>query len=95
MKPEAKVKKQVKKILDDLGAYHSSPMTAGFGRSGVPDIIACYKGRFIGIECKAGKNQPTLLQLHNITEIKRNNGLAIVINEDNIDALLTLVKEIE
>jgi hypothetical protein len=44
---------------------------------------------------KAGKNQPTLLQLHNITEIKRNNGLAIVINEDNIEALLTLVKEIE
>jgi hypothetical protein len=70
-------------------------MTAGFGRSGVPDIIACYKGRFIGIECKAGKNEPTLLQKHNIKEIQRNNGLAIVVNEDNIEALLTLVKEIE
>lgn len=93
--PEAKVKKQVKKILDDIGAYHFSPMTAGFGRSGVPDIIACYKGRFIGIECKAGKNEPTLLQKHNIREIERNNGLAIVVNEDNIEALLTLVKEIE
>lgn len=93
--PESKVKKQVKKILDDLGAYHFSPMTSGFGRSGVPDIIACYKGRFIGIECKAGKGQPTMLQLHNIEQIKRNNGLAIVINEGNIEALLTLVKEIE
>ncbi len=95
MKPEAKVKKQVKKILDDIGAYHFSPMSGGFGRSGVPDIIACYKGKFIGIECKAGKNEPTLLQKHNIKEIQRNQGLAIVVNEDNIEALLALVKEIE
>ena len=95
MTPEGKVKKQVKKILDDLGAYHFSPMTAGFGRSGVPDIIACYKGKFIGIECKSGDNKPTLLQLRNIEDIKRNQGLAIVINEDNIESLLALVKEIQ
>ena len=93
--PESKVKKQVKKILDDLGAYHFSPMMDGYGRSGVPDIIACYKGKFIGIECKAGDNKPTLLQLRNIDDIKRNQGLAIVINEGNIESLLALVKEIQ
>lgn len=93
--PESKVKKQVKKILDDLGAYHFSPMMDGYGRSGVPDIIACYKGRFIGIECKAGDNKPTLLQLRNIEDIKRNQGLAIVVNEGNIESLLALVKEIQ
>jgi Holliday junction resolvase len=93
--PESKVKKQVKKILDDLGAYHFSPMMDGYGRSGVPDIIVCYKGKFIGIECKSGDNKPTLLQLRNIEDIKRNQGLAIVINEDNIESLLALVKEIQ
>lgn len=92
--PESKVKKQVKKILDDIGAYHFSPMMDGYGRSGVPDIIACYKGKFIGIECKAGDNKPTLLQLRNIEDIKRNQGLAIVVNEGNIESLLALVKEI-
>lgn len=95
MTPEGKVKKQVKKILDDLGAYHFSPMMDGYGRSGVPDIIACYKGKFIGIECKAGDNKPTLLQLRNIEDIKRNQGLAIVVNEGNIESLLALVKEIQ
>ena len=93
--PESKVKKQVKKILDDLGAYHFSPMMDGYGRSGVPDIIACYKGRFLAIECKAGDNKPTLLQLRNIESIKHNGGLAIVVNEGNIEALLALVKEIQ
>ena len=93
--PENKVKKQVKKILDDLGAYHFSPLTAGYGRSGVPDIIVCYKGKFIGIECKAGKGKLTALQEYNIEQIKRNQGLAIVINEGNIESLLALVKEIQ
>jgi len=36
-----------------------------------------------------------LLQLRNIDDIKRNQGLAIVINEDNIESLLALVKEIQ
>lgn len=70
-------------------------MMSGYGRSGVPDIIACYKGRFLAIECKSGKNTPTLLQLRNIDDIKRNQGLAIVINEGNIESLLALVKEIQ
>ena len=95
MTPEGKVKKQVKKVLDDVGAYYFSPMTAGYGRSGVPDIIACVKGKFIGIECKAGKNEPTLLQKHNMKLINQSGGLSIVVNEGNIESLLTLVKEIE
>jgi Holliday junction resolvase len=92
MTPEAKVKKKVKKILDDLKAYHFSPMTAGYGRSGVPDIIVCYKGYFIGIECKSGNNEPTMLQKHNMKLINDNQGLAFVINESNIDELLTIMK---
>ena len=95
MTPEGKVKKKVKKILDDIGAYHFSPMTAGYGRSGVPDIIACYKGKFIGIECKAGEGKLTLLQISNMKQINACGGLAIMVNEGNIESLLSLVKEIE
>ena len=94
MTPEGKVKKQVKKILDDLGAYHFSPMMDGFGRSGVPDIIACYKGMFIGIECKAGKNEPTMLQKHNMDLIRKAGGYTTVINEGNIEVLLATLKEL-
>ena len=94
MTPEAKVKAKVKKILDGINAYHFSPMTGGYGRSGVPDIIVCYKGKFLAIECKAGKGTLTELQKYNIEQIKANQGLAIVINEGNIDELVTLVKEI-
>ena len=85
MTPEAKVKKKVVQILKQRGAYYFYPVTGGYGRSGVPDIIACYKGRFIGIECKAGTNKPTALQQKNLTDIKLADGIALVVNEENIE----------
>jgi hypothetical protein len=94
MTPEAKVKKKVKQILDDLNCYHFSPQTGGYGKSGIPDIIACYNGLFIAIECKSGKNTTTALQKHNLDLIKKANGLAIVVNEGNIEELLAQLKEI-
>lgn len=85
MTPEAKVKKKVVAILKEAGAYYFYPVTGGYGHSGVPDIVACYKGMFIGIECKAGKNKPTPLQNKNLKAITDAGGIATVINEDNID----------
>ena len=89
MTPEAKVKKKVVAHLKTLGAYYFYPVTGGYGKSGVPDIIGCYKGAFFGIECKAGKNKPTPLQEKNLNDIKLNGGIALVINETNIDDVLT------
>lgn len=85
MTPEKKVKAKVVEILKGFGAYYFYASTGGYGASGVPDIICCYKGRFIGIECKAGKGKTTALQEKNIAQIIAQGGLAMVVNEDNID----------
>ena len=53
MTPEAKVKKKVAEQLRALKAYYFYPVTGGYGKSGVPDIVGCYNGKFFGIECKA------------------------------------------
>lgn len=90
MTPEAKVKRKVNEVLDAYGAYHFSYVVTGWGASkGVPDIIACYRGRFIGIECKAtSKDRPTPLQLKNLRGIKEMNGVALIIHADNINLLV-------
>lgn len=85
--PEGKVKAAVKKLLAARSAYMFSPMTHGFGASGVPDIVACYRGVFVGIECKAGGRKPTMLQVRNIEQIVLAGGIALVINENNLNAL--------
>lgn len=85
--PEKLVKKKVTALLKRYGAYYFYPVTGGYGMSGVPDIVACYNGFFIGIECKAGKNKPTELQKQNLERIEGCGGYALVINEDNINEL--------
>jgi len=87
MTPEAKVKKQVKEALDKMGVYHFSPMQNGMGRAGIPDIIGCFDGQFIAIECKAGKGTTTALQERELTRIQNAGGYALVVNEKNINQL--------
>jgi len=78
--PEGKVKKEVIAYLNERGAYFFMPVTGGYGRSGVPDIVACLNGKFVGIECKAGDNQPTALQVKNLKAIRSAGGLSFCVN---------------
>lgn len=84
MTPEAKVKRRVKEILATYGAYHFPPATGGYGKSGIPDIVGCYKGYFFAIECKAGKGKTTALQDMQLQAIRDAGGVAVVINEHNL-----------
>lgn len=93
--PEKKVKDKVVKILKEKGVYYFYPVTGGYGNSGVPDIVCCYNGRFIGIECKAGKNKPTALQLRNLEQIVSNGGVSLVINENNIAEVSQMLCDLE
>jgi len=87
MTPEKKVKNKVVKILKANDCYHFYASTGGYGSSGVPDIIACYKGMFLGIECKANGNKPTALQNRNLSEIRKAGGYSMVIDETDLNAL--------
>lgn len=89
--PEWKVKKAVRLLLDRLGAYHFMPPANGFGRAGIPDIIACIDGHFIAIECKAGKGTTTALQDRELNAILNAGGTTYIARESNLDELQQLL----
>ncbi len=93
--PEKRVKDKVVGILKDEGAYYFFPATHGYGRSGVPDIVACVNGHFLAIECKAGKNKPTALQVREIESIRKAGGVAVVANEENWEMVRDLVRKLK
>jgi Holliday junction resolvase len=93
--PEGLVKDAVTKVLREFEAYYFFPVTGGFGRSGVPDIIACYKGYFIAIECKAGVGKPTALQEQQLAKIRKAGGAAIVVNENTLSFVQNTLETIE
>ena len=93
--PEKRVKTKVEAVLKNEGAYYFFPATHGYGRSGVPDIIACVNGRFLAIECKAGGNKPTALQVREIENIRLAGGVAVVANEENWEMVRPLVRDMK
>lgn len=93
--PERRVKNSVVAILKQHGAYHFFPTTFGLGRSGVPDVIICHYGRFVAIECKAGKGTTTALQKRELQRISDAGGVSVVINETNIDVVRDILSSIK
>jgi len=93
--PESRVKDTIKKTLKAFNVYYFMPIGGMYSKIGVPDIICCYKGKFIGIECKAGKNKPTALQERELRLIQEAGGYSLVINEENIDDVRKLLEMID
>lgn len=87
--PEKKVKATVVAQLKELGAYYFYPVTGGFGSSGVFDIVCCYRGWFVGIECKADmkKNGPTKLQSVNARQAISAGGIVLLVDTTNCEHL--------
>ena len=94
-KNEAGVKGEVKRILKQHGAWFAMPHQRGFSQYGVPDILACHHGIFLGIETKFGKNKPTRNQWIQGGRIEKAGGVFLVIYEDDMDVLERTLQEIE
>lgn len=75
---ERDVVEAIKKYLASLGSdvffwkEHGGP----YGTSGVPDIICCYRGRFLGLEVKLPTGKLTALQMRAIEKINHAGGIA-------------------
>ena len=68
----------IRKYLASLGSdvFFWKEHGSVYGTNGVPDIICCYKGRFLGLECKRPGGRLTELQKRAIKKINRAGGVA-------------------
>ena len=92
MTPESRVKARVKKILDTYNTYYFMPIGGPYSRPGIPDIVGCYNGVYFAIECKAGKGKTTALQDRELSLISKAGGIAIVVNENNLDDVVAMLE---
>ena len=90
---EKVIQSKIKTYLESKGAYVVKVIQAT--KSGVPDLLVCYKGLFIGIEVKkpSTKNNVSKLQQHNLNLIRIADGVGIVAWE--LDRVVELLKELD
>lgn len=96
MKNEAHVKKAIKLLLHEVGAWYFMPHMNGYGRAGIPDFIACLNGRLVAIETKFDGRSLTPSQQMELDAVAAADGVAIAVNQwglDHLYVLLYMLKE--
>jgi len=85
---ESQFSREIRKSLSQYG-YFLKMVGGAFTVPGIPDILGCYQGKFIGIECKLVKTKPkhpesllwnslfSLAQIDNLQAIKDSGGIAL------------------
>lgn len=89
MQPEARLGHKIKAALEARGAFVFKVHGSGMMMAGLPDLIVCHDGRYLGLEVKMPGNKPSAIQLHTHTKIEKAGGHAAVVYsvEDALKAL--------
>ena len=91
--PAKNFEMRVRKYLESKGAYVLKYVGGSQTKKGVPDLLVCYKGKFIALEMKAPKGNDTgELQNKNIDWIREAGGYARFLFPQDFD---TFKKELE
>jgi Holliday junction resolvase len=93
MTPEGKVKRKVVEVLKKHDVWYFFPANNGFGKSGIPDIIAIVDGHFVGVEVKSATGKPTELQKICGKQIEKAGGTWMVVSDDvTLEVLDAVIK---
>lgn len=74
---ESKTKEAIRKLITDRGGYWANVTGGAYSKRGDPDILACYKGHFIGIEGKTYEGSLSGWQKTRKKQILKAGGLWI------------------
>ena len=74
---ERAIKDRIVAALRARGAY--VVVTTGVSDAGTPDILACYRGCFYGLEVKNDEGRASKIQMHRIQQIEDAGGIAVVV----------------
>lgn len=95
MTTEKNFEEKVKKFLKDEHCWFVKYWGGGeFTKAGVPDILVCCNGRFIGVEVKAPNGKPSPLQIYNLKKIDKAGGFAVLLYPNQFHTFKMLVNMI-
>ena len=75
---ERNIQASIIRVLTEAGAWYTKIHQEGHGRKGIPDLIACYRGVFLGIEVKTPDGRPTGPQVVELNGIRDAGGIGII-----------------
>jgi hypothetical protein len=92
MNQETKIQRKIQAFLNERKIFNYR-VNADKNTIGIPDIIACYRGYFLGIEVKTPKGKLSEIQKEVRARIQDNFGYFIV--PTSVDEVDDVLKEID
>lgn len=108
MAAEKQFEKKVERYLHSIGVYQAGTKTqemnipqtgwftkiwgGGYQKSGIPDLLLCVNGIFIGCELKASDGKPSDLQKMNTARINITQGIGIILYPEGFEDFKNIVE---
>lgn len=78
------------KHIEQIGCFFKM-WGGGMSASGIPDLICCINGKFVGIEVKAKNGRASKLQEINIDSINESSGIGAIVYPKDFEDLKTQI----
>ena len=92
---EKNFENRVKKFLESEGCWYVKYFANAYTKSGIPDLLVCCNGHFIGVELKGPKGKPSELQLWNIEKIIQAGGIGLVLYPKDFEEFKLLIRKLK
>lgn len=93
MQPEARLVKKIQAYIKGAGGRSFKIHGEGtYQEAGIPDLLVCYKGWFIGIEVKQPGEQASPKQRSVLKSIDAAGGLTAVV--DSLEEVVNLLSKL-
>lgn len=94
MAQEKKFENKVKHYIEETGGYQVKFFANRMTKRGVPDILACVNGHFVGVEVKGPDGGPSELQVYNVKKIRKAGGFAMVLYPSAWERFKTFIDDL-
>lgn len=92
MGEEKNFENQIKKLLADYGWYVKYWGGGYYTTRGIPDILACVNGVFVGVEVKSNTGKVSPLQVATLKSISSHGGYCVVARPKDYQGVEQLIK---
>lgn len=93
MAAEKQFENKVKKFLEEQGCWFLKYWGgAAYTKAGIPDLLVCCNGHFLGVELKAPNGRPSPLQIYNLKKIDESGGYGILLYPKDFETFKGLIQ---
>lgn len=94
MGSEKNFERKVRQYIERRGGYVVKQFGCSFSKAGIPDLLCCINGHFVGLEIKSATGRPTPLQEYNVNKIIKSGGHALILYPKDWEQFQQLIEDL-